>query len=84
MSVAFGSPLSGRKRLFEDRGPGAEDRACLGQGPGLGCFKRARRPQPLPCRPEEALLGGPGAGGPCARQSAALRLGGMFPDVDEK
>lgn len=91
MSVAFGSPLSGRKRLFEDSAPGCggqEDRSRLSAGPGGlgGYFKRARHLQaaaPLPCRPEEALLG-PRAGGWHARHGAALRLGGMFPDVDEK
>jgi len=87
MSVAFRSPLSGRKRLFEDHGP-----ACGGQEEhltpvaGFGFCKRARHLQhqaPLCRQLEEDLLGSSGA---ClhARQGALLKLGGMFPDVDEK
>ncbi|CAD7705403.1 unnamed protein product [Ostreobium quekettii] len=76
MSVAFGSALSGRKRLFEDRG--GEER--LAPAPGFGLCKRARQLQPLCRLPEED---GP-IGGSHARQSALLKLGGMFPDVDEK
>lgn len=84
MSVAFGSPLSGRKRLFEDRGSQEEH---LTPGPGFGFCKRARhlQPQAALCRQLEGgdLLGSAGTFSN-ARQGAILKLRGMFPDVDEK
>lgn len=90
MSVAFGSPLTGKKRLFENGGVAygsPDDNSHCPPGSWFGSCKRPRFVQSQPgqqlLRHLEGSLLTSSPAGP-SRESAFQKLRGMFPDVDPK